>query len=168
MAGSLSDFEEVFRVEFAPVERTVYLVCHDREQAKEITQEAFVALLRRWRQVSRYERPGAWVRRVAIRLAIRSVRRERSRLGLERQAQALLPPPAEPSGGITVWDVDVLAAVRTLPARQRAAVALFYLDERSMTEVADLMGCSPATARVHLHRARSRLAKLLSEREAER
>lgn len=168
MAGSPSDFEEVFSAEFAPIERTVYLVCHDRELAKEVTQEAFVALLRRWHQVSRYERPGAWVRRVAIRLAIRAVRRERSRLGVERQALTLLPPPAEPSEGISVWDLDVLAAVRTLPARQRAAVALFYLDERPVAEVADLMGCSPATARVHLHRARSRLAELLSESEAQR
>jgi RNA polymerase sigma-70 factor (ECF subfamily) len=56
-----------------------------------------------------------------------------------------------------------MAAIRSLPAQQRAVVALYYLEDRPMQEVADLLGCSTATGFVHLHRARKRLAGLLSE-----
>jgi RNA polymerase sigma factor (sigma-70 family) len=154
-------FDEVFAAEFTAVERTVFLIGHDREMAKEVTQDAFVALLGAWRKVSRYERPGAWVRRVAIRLAVRRLRRDQSRLHAELRALEV------PDVGMS-RDLDVLTAVRSLPARQRAAVVLFYFEDRSVLEIADLMGCSPRTARVHLYRARQRLSQLLSVTEVDR
>jgi Sigma-70 region 2 len=52
--------------------RSVFLIVRDRGRAEEITQEAFVKLYTHWRRVARYDRPDAWVRRVAIRMAIRS------------------------------------------------------------------------------------------------
>lgn len=44
---------------------------------------------------------------------------------------------------------------------QRTAVVLFYFEDRPVAEIADLLGCAPATARVHLHKARRRLAATL-------
>jgi len=70
VAGSAPDFEDLFHAEFAAIVRTVFLICHDYERAQDIAQDAFVKLVPRWDRVSRYDRPGAWVRRVAIRLAI--------------------------------------------------------------------------------------------------
>ncbi len=157
--GSAAESEGRFRAEFPAVMRTVYLISHDGHRAQDITQDAFVQLLRHWDKVSRYERPGAWVRRVAIRLTMRAVRRDRLRSGLERDAL-----PAELPGPV---DIDVLRAIRALPRMQRAAVVLFYFEDRPVAEVADIMNCSNATARVHLHRARARLAELLGEEALE-
>ena len=92
---------------------------------------------------------------VAIRMAMRSARRERLRPGLERQTS--LPPV------LTAQDVDLLNAVKRLPPRQRAAVALFYFEDRPLSEVANIMGCSHAAAKVHVFNARRRLADLLGE-----
>jgi hypothetical protein len=49
------NFDEVFVAEFTAVERTVFLIVQDREVAKDVTQDAFLALLRAWWKVSRYE-----------------------------------------------------------------------------------------------------------------
>ena len=87
--------------------RTVFLILGDRGRAEEVTQEAFIQLLTHWRKVSRYERPEAWVRRVAIRLAVRTVRRERLRTVLEREA------PRREDGAS--FDVDLADALRNLP-----------------------------------------------------
>lgn len=95
MVDRTTSFDEVFVAEFTSVERTVFLIVHDREVAKEVTQDAFVALLRAWWKVSRYERPGAWVRRVAIRLAVRAVRKHESRSRAEIRAWD--PPGPAPS-----------------------------------------------------------------------
>jgi RNA polymerase sigma-70 factor (ECF subfamily) len=160
VADPTPTFDEVFTAEFTAVERTVFLIVHDREMAKEVTQDAFVALLRTWRKVSRYEHPGAWVRRVAIRLAVRALKREGSRARAEQNALETGHAPSS-------RDLDLLRAVQSLPARQRAAVVLFYFEDRSVREVADLLGCSPPTARVHLHRARQRLEQLLSVAEVD-
>ena len=55
------------------------------------------------------------------------------------------------------------AAVAALPGQQRAAVALFYVEDRTTAEIAEILGCSESTARVHLHRGRQALALTLKE-----
>ncbi len=151
------EFAWFFREEFAAVVRTVFLVVRDRGRAEDVAQEAFVQLLRHWKKVSRYEMPDAWVRRVAIRLAVRNARREWRRRDLEAGAREPATAPGR--------DLDALRAVSRLPAKQRAAVVLFYFEDRPVVEVADLLDCSVNTAKVHLHRARARLKELLGEED---
>jgi RNA polymerase sigma-70 factor, ECF subfamily len=159
MSRDDAGYDLLFATEYAAVMRTVYLIVHDLDRAEDIAQDAFLQLLRHWRKVSRYDRPGAWVRRVAIRLATDLLKRERLRSILERRA-APATEGAPP-------EIDVLGAVRRLAPNQRAAVVLFYFEDRPVAEVADIMGCAWATARVHLHRGRQRLAELLEEEVSE-
>jgi len=156
-AGPDAEFAGFFQAEYPALIRSMYLIVRDEEQARDLAQEAFVLLFSRWRRISHYERPDAWVRRVAIRMAVRAVRRERLRRRLEQEFDA-----APPSGPL---DLDVLRAVAKLPGAQRAAVVLFYFEDRPVAEVADILACSEVTAKVHLHRARKRLAELLGAEE---
>jgi RNA polymerase sigma-70 factor (ECF subfamily) len=161
IARAVSDrdagFTAFFKTEYPALVRTLYLVVYDRELARDIAQDAFVQLFARWRRISHYDRPEAWVRRVGIRMAVRASRRERARPGLERELEfATMPRPV---------DIDLVRAIEQLPASQRAAVALFYLEDRPVTEVAEVLACSETTAKVHLHRARKRLVELLGEQE---
>lgn len=151
-------FEAFFASEYVRVVRTVFLVVHDQAQAEELAQDAFVQLLGRWSRIAMYEQPGAWVRRVAIRMAVRAAKRERARRVLERRAAPMSIVPDLP-----LPRKEVLDAVRSLPTQQRAAVVLHYFEDRPVAEIADVLGCAPATARVHLHKARTRLAALLDE-----
>jgi RNA polymerase sigma-70 factor, ECF subfamily len=143
-----------FRAEYPAVVRTVYLVVRDRATAEDAAQDGFVQLLRHWRKVSRYERPEAWVRRVAIRIAIRQAKRDRKRDDLLRSDVSIQEAPA---------DDAFVEAIRELPAQQRAALVLFYYEDRPVSEVADILGCSDSTVKVHLHRGRKRLAELVGE-----
>lgn len=153
------DYAAFFRAEFAAVTRTAYLVLHDRDSAEDIAQDAFTQLHLRWAKISAYERPDAWVRRIAIRMAVRAVRRHR----LLDTLLGRLDPPRQEQGA----DLDLAAALRRLPPQQRAAVALHYYEDRPLTEVAQILNCSHATAKVHVFKARRRLAALLGEPERE-
>src|SRR5439155_10125204 len=109
-------FEMFFLAEHGSVLRTVQLILGDRQAAEVATQEAFYRLLVHWRKVSQYERPGAWVRRVAIRIATRARSRrsdeiEPARRGIETSAR-----------------VDLQRALRGLSPAQRTAVILFYYE----------------------------------------
>jgi DNA-directed RNA polymerase specialized sigma24 family protein len=158
-AEDAESFTWFFRAEFPAVVKTVWLVLHDRGRAEEVTQDAFVQLLRHWPKVVRYQRPDAWVRRVAIRMAVRAARREALGRVLERGMEApVLPAPV---------DVDLLQAVRRLPPGQRAAVVLFYFEDRPVSEIAQILGCAESTAKAHLFKARRRLAELLGEAVAD-
>jgi RNA polymerase sigma-70 factor (ECF subfamily) len=180
MAGMGSDddgYDELFRREHAGIVRTAHLIVGDVEVAREVAQEAFARLYQHWPKVSRYDRPGAWVRRVAIRLAVKAAKRDRridrgvDVTAVRARAGAATGSgsggPADP-GGRPMLDVDVLAALTSLPAQQRAALALAELDDLSTSEVAEILGCSDATVRVHLRRARARMATLLTSTEENR
>lgn len=155
--ATTQDFQAMFLAHYAMVVRTVRLIVRDHAVAEEVTQDAFVQLLRNWRKVSTYERPDLWVRRVAIRQGQRQVRRDRQRSRLELvNVPAVATTDSHP-------DDEVLDAVRELPPGQRAVVVLFYLEDRPMDEIADILGCSVSTGWSQLHNARKRLAAALSE-----
>jgi RNA polymerase sigma-70 factor (ECF subfamily) len=153
-----AEFTGFFLSAYPALVGTLSLIVHDRETARDIAQEAFIQLFTRWQRVSRYEMPEAWLRRVAIRMAVRAARRERLRPSIESHAER-----ASIAGPV---DLDAIRAIARLSPTQRAAVALFYLEDKPVREVAAILGCSTATAKVHLHRARNRLAELLSEPRA--
>jgi len=153
------EFEWVFRSAYSSVLRTVFLILHDRGRAEEVTQDAFVRLCERWRGVVKIDHPEAWVRQVAIRSAIRQAQKSRvlSVVSQIEEAEAFDRLP----------DVDLARSVAALPPRQRAAVALFYFEDRPVEEVALLLGVSTSTVKQHLFRARARLAELMSEQREE-
>jgi RNA polymerase sigma-70 factor (ECF subfamily) len=148
-------YSAFFRAHFANVTRTIHLIVHDQLRAEDLTQDAFLALLRDWPRLSAYDRPEAWVRRVAIRLAMRGRRRD----ALWLAVRGLFVPRADGPGP----DPDLQAAVARLPTAQRVAIVLHYYEDRPVAEIASLLGCAEATARVHLHRGRQRLAVLLGD-----
>jgi RNA polymerase sigma-70 factor (ECF subfamily) len=150
-----AEYSWFYRGEYPHVVRTVFLILHDRQRAEDVTQDAFVQLYAHWNKVSHYERPDAWVRRVAIRMAIRHIKRERMRSVFERETASPSIPP-------TV-DVDLLRAMRELPTTQQVAVVLFYFEDRPIAEIVHILGTSEGAVKMALSRARRRLAELLGE-----
>jgi RNA polymerase sigma-70 factor (ECF subfamily) len=149
------EYEWVFRSTYPSVLRTTYLILHDRGHAEEVTQDAFLHLYERWGGVVHIDHPAAWVRKVAARAAVRQARQARVR-GVTR-------PDEEATAWDHLPDVDLVRAVASLAPQQRAAVALYYLEDLPVEEVAHLLGVSASTVKQHLHRARARLATMLSE-----
>ena len=156
--GFDADFDAFFLHEFPRVARTVHHVVGDRARAEELTQDAFLEVLRHWRTVSDYDRPDLWLRRVAIRKAQRERHRGWRRTELERLATpgTVVDAPPTPAP-------EVLAAVRRLAPGQRAVVVLFYLEDRPMAEIAEILGIKESTGWSQLHTARKHLAAALDQ-----
>jgi RNA polymerase sigma-70 factor (sigma-E family) len=152
---ALAGYTVFFEREFPRVVRSVYLIVRDVGRAEELSQEAFIQLFKHWKKVSGYERPEAWVRRVAIRLSTRSSHRERLRSVLERQT---MTPTYD-----TETPVDLLQALHQLTVNQRAAIVLHYYEDRPVQEVAEILDCSENTVKSHLRRGRSSLRVLLAD-----
>lgn len=153
MDGPPEDFEAFFRSEFKAVTRAVVPIVGEVTEAEAIAQEAFLKALMRWGRLRRYDRPGAWVRRVAIRDAVRSAERVKRPSPWKATATSPLELAAD--------RIDLVRALQEITPRQRAAVALHHLGGWPVDEVAESLGCSEATVRVHLHRGRTALAEIL-------
>jgi len=150
-------FDELYRRDFRALAALAYGLSGSRAAAEELAQEAFLAAHRRWDEISRYDDPGAWLRRVVVNQSVSGVRRriaERralARLGSQRVLPSVLPDE----------DEEVWAAVRALPQRQAQVVALFYVDDRSVGDIARILECAEGTVKAHLHAARQALVRKL-------
>ena len=146
-----ADYDEFFRCHYAPLVRAL-AVAAGREEAADAVQDAFLEAHRRWGRIGRYDRPEAWVRRVAVnRLTDGHRRRVRRDRALARSA--VVDPV-----GLEISDLDLLDAVRGLPERQRLAICLYYLADLSVADVAEALGVSDGTVKSQLHDARRSLA----------
>ncbi len=157
-AGSTEPFESFYRREYAAMVALAAAVSGTPALAEDLAQEALVRAHRAWPKISTYDRPGAWLRRVTINLATNL----RRRTSTERRLGPLAserPRVAE----MVLRDEQVWRAVAHLPARQRAAIALFYLEDRSIAEIAEILGCAPNTAKAHLHQGRRALHSRLDQ-----
>lgn len=154
-----ASFDTLYSSDYRRVVALVAGLCGSVAVAEEIAQDAFLAAHRRWTTISRFEDPGAWVRNVAMNRA-RDLWRRRA---AERRALARLdlskPPPLE----LAPRNAEFWAAVQRLPRQQAKAIALFYIEDRSVAEIARVLGCSEGSVKTHLARARHQLAKALLE-----
>lgn len=138
------------------VYRLAYARTGRRDDAEDVTQEVFLRLVRSAPDFRDEEHRKAWLLRVTVNCAgdlFRSPWRKRHR-PLE-EADSLAAPEQEESG--------VLDAVHALPERYRAVVHLFYYEELSVAEIADILGKSQGAVRTRLSRARALLREFLEE-----
>lgn len=157
-SDGVADFDATFREHYEPMVRGLGLACGDREVAADAVQDAFLRAYARWGRISRYDDPAGWVRHVALnRLRDHFRRTTRGRRALERligRGDANPVPAPEPPS-------DISALLGSLPPQQRIAVALYYVEQLSVREVAESMGLSEGTVKFHLHAGRATLREHL-------
>lgn len=143
--------------ESARLVRQCARVLGDADDAQDVVQEAFMIA---YRSIGAYRGDGAlgaWLSRIALRLAFR-----------RRRSQARLVPmgdhgPSAPGGDPYTAVARVLegeairAAVELLPEAYREVVILHYFGELTLDEIAAATGRPPGTVRSNLHRALKRL-----------
>lgn len=154
-------FEQYFREEYSALVALGAWLTRDWAMGEDLAQEALSTTQRRWHKISAYDRPGRFTRRVMVNLASN----ERRRRKRERRAVSRLSSQGSPNPDLDVVFSEENKALwhelGSLPAQQRATVALRYVDGLPTSEIAETLECAEATVRVHLHRARQRLANRL-------
>ena len=160
LSAQATDVTTLFNLHYARLVRSLTVICGNSEEAADAVQEAFVKAHLKWRKISTYDDPVGWIRRVAInkvRDGHRSkVRRDRAVERMGHQATLTSEQPA----------IDEVAELlSTLPKQQRAAAAMFYVEQLSVLEIADALEISEGAVKFHLHQARQKLRAHIESRE---
>jgi RNA polymerase sigma-70 factor (ECF subfamily) len=152
----------LFRAHYGRLVRALTLACGDQEVAADAVQEAFVKAHLHWRRIQHYDDPVGWIRRVAInRLHDDHRRQSRKGKALVRLAGVPHTDSVEQHG----FDSDLLMILSQLPKQQRIAMALFYVDELSIAEVAVALNVSEGAVKSYLHHGRARLRSVVGDAE---
>ncbi len=147
-------FEEFFRTYRADAVRWATALVGSREVGEELAQDALASVGRKLFVIAN---PGGYLRRSIVHRAAswhRQHIRERARVLRATAGQPLTY--TEPTR-------DMLDALNSLPYQQRAAVSLRYWADWTDDQIADALGCAPASVRVLLHRGISTLKKGMAE-----
>lgn len=154
------EFSEFF-VACAPgLRRTAYVVVGDWQHAEDLTQQGLAKLYVAWRRV-RPETRLAYARRIVVNECLTHLRRKRPEL-LYDVTPDRVDCATEPGDSV----LDLEAALALLPPRQRAIVALRFLDDLPVAEVARLLDVAEGTVKSQTSRAldtfRQHLPQLIS------
>jgi RNA polymerase sigma-70 factor (sigma-E family) len=122
-----------------------------RATAEDIAQEVLVRAYARWDTIGGLDRPEFYVRKMVL----------NEFLSWRRRSWRLIPAGDTATAADSTSDLAdqyaeraaLLAEICKLPRRQRAVLVLRYYEDRSDAEIAELLGCRPATVRAYASRA---------------
>jgi RNA polymerase sigma-70 factor (ECF subfamily) len=158
VSDSRAAFDRFFLSWYGRLSAQMHAYLSDRAEAEDVVQEAFLRAWQRWPDISGYDDPVAWVRRVAWNLATSRLRR------ITTAARALRRHrPPQPVPGLNPDHVALVAALRRLPERQRRVIVLHHIADVPVAEIAENLGLPKGTVVSWLHRGRAQLAVHLSD-----
>ncbi len=155
-----TEFDEFYRREYPALVRLAWAVSGRQVVAEELTQEAMVKVLGCWSTVSQLDKPGAYARRVVLNLAISAGRRRAA------EFRAFVRRGTDDSVTIDPEVGEFWTLVRGLAPRQAQVVALYYVDQYSTVEIAEVLELSEGSVRATLSNARARLREQLEGQES--
>lgn len=172
LAGDVASFACLVDRYSQPIFALINRIVQNREEAEELTQDTWLKVFEHLSGFKQQSGFSTWLYRVAYNLAISATRRKR---------QECLPLDESVIERVTEEDVeqwigsggneDRLAhlemALRLLPADDRALILLFYWQQKSIDELAEITGQKSTNVKVRLHRIRKKLYVILKEMEDE-
>lgn len=144
------DLAEIFSHQYPRLVAELTAVAGSRQIAEDAANEAFTRLVARWQRISRYDQPGAWTRRVAYRLVVDELRRQRRSRPWDAGEDDRQVP--EHVGAHDVWQ-----AVAGLPLTQRQVLVLHVAHDLTDEQIAEELSIPVGTVKSRLSRARARL-----------
>ena len=151
---------EIYHSEYKSLVRLAVLLVHDVPTAEEVVQDAFEAMHTAWRRLREKEKALSYLRQAVVNRS-RSVLRHRTVVDRNAPKSAPDEPSAEHGALALIERSAVIAALRTLPDRQREAVVLRYYADLSEADIAATMGISKGAVKSHTARAMASLKSLL-------
>jgi RNA polymerase sigma-70 factor, ECF subfamily len=150
--GSGAAMAQLYSLHWRGAYRAAYLVVHDAAAAEDIAQDGFLAAVDALDRFDRRRPFAPWLHRIVVNSALDWARREALRRRVDGAESVFEPlPPPEEMGG------EMIAALKELPAEQRAVVVLRHLLEYTPGEIARMLDLPRGTVNSRLRRGLDRL-----------
>lgn len=156
-------FERLVELYEVKVFRMAVMFLKDSSRAEEVAQDIFLKL---WQVLPAYDgraAPSTWLYTIARNTCLSALRSESHRK--TRPLDSIVEPvaPGVARGSDVLNRIELERCLERLPQIQREVITLFYLQEKSVDEVARMLDLPEGTVKSHLHRARLALAAMIKE-----
>ncbi len=158
---TMAEFAEFFENQRRRALRLAYVMCGDAGNAEEVVAESFARMYPAW-QEGRIEEPVAYLRRTIANQVRGGWRHKDVERRYEARLQVMWASGAPPMDDALVARDAVAVAMASLPPKQRAVIALRYLEDLSEAETASILDVSVGTVKSHASRGLERLRAVLA------
>jgi RNA polymerase sigma-70 factor (ECF subfamily) len=165
-AGSLEDFDRLYRDSYPKLFRTLYGILGDAAAAEDCVQDAFVQAFRAWPNFKPDRPAGAWLHRIALNVAISYRRKAKLREAAEI-VRRLGRPAAPRTPSQQLFLDDVVRALAELGPRVSSTFILRHYHGYTNREIAQAFAITERMVGVRLSKARQHLARRLGAEWAE-
>lgn len=150
----------IYTTHYRSLVRLAVLLVRDVATAEEVVQDSFIAMHGAWRRLRDTDKALSYLRQSVVNRS-RSVLRHR--MVVDKNAPKPAPDmPSAEQGAISLLERSaVIAALRTLPPRQREALVLKYYGDLSEAQIATAMGISRGAVKSHTARGVAALRVVL-------
>ena len=167
--GDLNAFEKLYEMHKSAIFRTALAITNDRSIAEEILQDTFLRAYKNMARVRDGVSLAPWLYRIAVNLAYDWAVKQKRWLAAVHNIVERIVISTSPSPERSLEEQEVqnllYEAINRLEFKQRTTLVLFYLQDFSLTEIADVMDCPVGTVKSRLHYARTNLRQeLLTDR----
>jgi len=159
-AGSVEDFDRLYKSSYSRVLYTIYAIVGDHAAAEDCAQDAFVRAFKAWPSWKPDAPAEAWLHRIAINVAYSHIRQRKLREVGELVRRLGRPGPGkDPSE--TAESSDLFRAMRKLDPDQAAVIILRHHHGYTNREIAFALGSPESTISSRLVKAKARLREEL-------
>ena len=149
----------LYETQWASLVRLAWLLLRDQGAAEDVAQDAFIATYRNWDKMRDEEAAVAYLRRCAVNGArsvlrhLMVVRRETEAEAGRADASGRLSAPSSDEAALNHLDgEELMAALATLPERQREVIVLRYYSDFSEAQIAEALDIAPGSVKTHAYR----------------
>lgn len=167
--GDNEAFSELFNRYYQKILGTAYCILHDKQNAEDVAQETFIKVYAKINKLSSPQAFEVWIYRIAVNLCT-SIFREANKSGEVQCTEQLDEIMQREINNIdTIGDsiadkeiyVIVMDSIRLLSEKHKVVLTLFYFNNMSLREIAEVLNSTEGTVKSRLFYAKKELRKLL-------
>ncbi len=163
LAGKKERFSEIIDSHKSLVYSILLRMTDDHEEANDLAQEVFVKVYRQLKQFKGKSKLSTWIYKITYFHGLSHLRKQKRWVGEEYYSNETSDDDIENDIALDEMKGHISECINQLKPIERTAITLFYLDELSVKDVAEIMNISESYVKVTVHRAKKNLKGLIKK-----
>lgn len=166
VSGQASEYRDIIARYQQPLLRYAQYLIHDADTADDVVQEAFIKAYQNLRSFRPDGKFSSWIYRIVHNCAMDSVKHTHVSIDDIPSANEPVAQNLDIDKLVdqTIAAKDAAACLAQLPIKYREPIALYFLEDRSYSEISDILHISVSAVGVHINRAKKQLRQLCADR----
>lgn len=172
--GNKQSFEQVYKLSEKYIYSIIFKIVHDNDKTADLMQDTYLQIHNKLHTLENVETFLIWAGRIATNMTLRYIQKNnKETLLLEEESEFIFERPSDDKEEFLPEDIllkkerqqKLNKIINTLSMEQKITIQYYYYEELSVSEISEIMQCSPGTVKSRLNYARKQIKKAVLDTE---